>query len=82
MDDIADNNSHSIVDSSEPTKEKPEGQDFRVLLVDHDCELREFIENECELKFQRGCAFYEFTHDVEKISEHQQVILVKQVSSS
>ena len=81
---IGSNNLGTAVVSSESTMEKLKYQDFKVTVfhVQKDCELREFIENECNLKFERGCAFYEFTHDVEKISENQEVVQVKQVSSA
>ena len=48
--------------------------------VSHDCELRDFVESEVKLEFKRGCAFYEFVHDFEDISEDKQLIYKDKVS--
>ena len=53
---------------------------FKKLVVKKDCELREFIEIECKLPFKRGCAFYEFIHEIESIPEYKEVMLMKEVS--
>ena len=39
--------------------------------VGRDCELREYIEVDLGLTFQRGCAFYEFQHDVKNTIESE-----------
>ena len=49
--------------------------------VSHNSELRDFVENELKLEFKRGCAFYEFVHDFEDISEEKDVILKDKVSN-
>ena len=56
----------------------PNGR-FSVYPVNIDCELREFLEEQ-QLEFKRGCAFYEFVHDFERISEDQEIILMEEVS--
>lgn len=48
---------------------------FKILRVHKDCELKEFVESN-DLVFKRGCAFYEFTHEVENISANQKIVLM------
>ena len=60
--------------------EKPPPPRFEVLKVEEDCELREFIESKCGLVFKRGCVFFEFTHEIEDISESKEVVLMKKVT--
>ena len=61
---------------------------FDVYTVSCDCELRDCYVNkkgkdeEEKLKFRRGCPFYDFKHEFERISRDQQVILLDKVSSS
>ena len=52
---------------------------YSVYPIKSDCELREFLK-EKQLEFKRGCAFYEFLHEYERISEDQVIILKKEVS--
>ena len=42
--------------------------------ITEDCELRTFIESK-RLTYKRGCAFYEFSHESEDISENREVLL-------
>lgn len=49
---------------------------FEMLSVREDCELREFIKSHRH-HFVRGCAFYEFTHEVERINENQEIVLIR-----
>ena len=49
---------------------------FQPLNVDSDCQLREFLESR-KLNFWRGCAYYEFTHEIEHVSEVKQLIFMK-----
>jgi hypothetical protein len=44
--------------------------------VDADCSLKEFIEKQQQI-FKRGHAFYEFTNEIESITEDQQLILLE-----
>lgn len=53
---------------------------FTSLRVDNDCELKEFVEKKNGLAFKRGCCFYQFTHDVEKIRDNQEVVLMNKVN--
>ena len=48
--------------------------------VSRDCELRDFVKNELKQEYMRGCAFYEFVHDFEDISEDKQLIFKDEVS--
>ena len=48
---------------------------FESYNVNNDCQLRDFLPN--NLKFRRGCAYYEFEHEVEHISEDKQLIFMK-----
>ena len=47
--------------------------------IDKDCSLKEFVE-EKGLTYKKGCAFYEFTNDVESISEDKEIIFMSNVS--
>ena len=49
--------------------------------VNHHCELRDFVESELKLEFKRGCAFYEFVHNFEDISEDKQLVFKDKVSN-
>ena len=49
---------------------------FQLFNVDNDCQLREFLESK-KLKFWRGCAYYEFTHEMEHVSEVKQLMFMK-----
>ena len=60
--------------------EKPPPPRFEVLKVEEDCELREFVEIKCGRVFKRGCAFFEFTHEIEDIPETKEVVLMKKVT--
>ena len=60
--------------------EKPPPPRFEILKVEEDCELREFVETKCGLVFKRGCAFFEFTHEIEDIPETKEVVLMKKVT--
>ena len=51
---------------------------FTELQVKRNCELKEFIE-ENKLEFKRGCTFYEFIHEIENISDKQEVVLKDKV---
>ena len=53
---------------------------FEVLDVNEDCELREFIERSGR-PFKRGCALYQFTHEIEDISDDKEIVLMKKVVS-
>ena len=53
---------------------------FQKISVTQDCELREFVEKNNKLPFTRGCAFYEFTHEMELILDHKEVVLLDEVS--
>ena len=55
---------------------------FKKYTVGRDCELREYIEKDLGLLFQRGCAFYEFQHEVENIIESEDKELISQEESS
>ena len=77
-----DNGSQCDVKSSEDNTtivhEKAPPPRFEVLDVNEDCELREFVEKSGR-PFKRGCAFYEFTHDIEDISDGREIVLMKKV---
>lgn len=66
--------------SSAPSTDQPLSPlpRFKVLDVDNDCELKEFVEKK-NLTFNRGCCFYQFTHDVEKIGDKQEIVLMNKV---
>lgn len=66
-----------ILPSSELPSSPPPPR-FTVLDVDNDCELKEFVEKK-NLPFERGCCFYQFTHDVERIRDNQEVVLMNKV---
>ena len=53
---------------------------FEILDVNKDCELREFIERS-DRHFKSGCAFYQFTHEIEDISDDKEIVLMKKVVS-
>ena len=52
---------------------------FEQYEVKKDFQLREFVEAELRLEFRRGSAFYEFTHEVENISEDKELIFREKV---
>ena len=56
----------------------PQSNRFNKYTVGRDCELREYIEVDLGLIFQRGCAFYEFQHDVKNIIESEDKELLSQ----
>ena len=60
--------------------EKPPLPRFEILKVEEDCELREFVETKCGRVFKRGCAFFEFTHEIEDIPGTKGVVLLKKVT--
>ena len=43
------------------------------------CQLNEYIEMELKKPFWRGCAFYEFHHPYECISEEKEIVLMDMV---
>ena len=53
---------------------------FQKLDVKIDCSLIDLIEVTYKRKYKPNCAFFEFTHDSEDISEDKEVILMKKVS--
>lgn len=55
-------------------------RNIRILHVTKDCSLSELIEDIYNLKFRPGCAFFEFAHKREDISEGKEVILMSKVS--
>ena len=65
----------SAPSTDQPSSSQPQ---FTVLEVDNDCELKEFVEKK-DLTFKRGCCFYQFTHDVEKIGDDQEIVLRNKV---
>lgn len=74
-DHCMEHNSHELTSLYIPVDDKH----FQILNVTQDCELREFVEKRHKLLFTRGCAFYEFTHDVESILDHEEVVLMDKV---
>ena len=77
------------VDSTESEKAKIKAQLnlqlvnkswFKFLDIERNCELREFIEEQ-QLAFKTGCAFYEFEHDFEYISDDKRLLLMNEVSN-
>lgn len=65
--------SHNVVECN--------GNSYKVLLVIQACELQQFIVTECKLEFERGFAYYEFTHGFETIDEKQEIMLYNMVSA-
>lgn len=57
------------------------GNSYKVLLAIQACELQQFIVTECKLEFERGFAYYEFTHGFETIDEKQEIMLYNMVSA-
>ena len=53
---------------------------FEKLDVKIDCSLIDLIEVTYKRKYKPNCAFFEFTHDSEDISEDKEVILMNKVS--
>jgi hypothetical protein len=49
---------------------------FIELTVEKDCELKAFIDEDKNLKFVRGAAFYEFTRTEEDIKFDKELILM------
>lgn len=66
---------------SAPSSDRPSSPPPRFIVLDvtNDCELKEFVEKK-NLSFKRGCCFYQFTHDVEKIRDNQEVVLMNKVT--
>ena len=66
--------SNSVIDiATLPSTSVPpqSNRHFNKYTVGRDCELREYIELDVGHKFQRGCAFHEFQHDVKNIIESE-----------
>ena len=58
------------------SKLKPIGYKMKLFDVgDSSTSLRECVKKKIN-KFQRGCAYYEFTHEVESISENKELIFM------
>ena len=71
--------SYSLIDiATLPSHVRPQSNRFNKYTVGRDCELREYIEDDLGLTFQRGCAFYEFQHDVKNIIESEDKELLSQ----
>lgn len=73
--------SYSVIDiATLPSTSVPlqSNRHFNKHTVGRDCELREYIEEDLGLTFQRGCAFYEFQHDVKDIIESEDKELLSQ----
>ena len=61
---------------------KPERlKHFRMGKVLNDCELKEVVTNVFKFPFKKGQFYYEFTHEIERISECKEIIFMKQVSN-
>lgn len=52
---------------------------FRKHIVQSNCNLKYAIENQLKATFKRGHAYYEFTHDIENISEEKELIFMEKV---
>lgn len=51
-------------------------REIEKLAVKVDCSLIELIEETHKRKFRPGCAFFEFTHQQEDISEDKEIIIM------
>ena len=75
----ADVQSNSVIDiTTLHVTVVPQSNRFNKYTVGRDCKLREYIEVDLGLTFQRGCAFYEFQHDVKNIIESEDKELLSQ----
>ena len=70
--------SHAVTFNTITRYDHVDNEHFVIFKVGKDCELKEFVE-EKKLPFTRGCAFFEFIHDVESISEDKEVVLMNKV---
>ena len=50
-----------------------------VFSVTQTYELRGFIENECGLPFESGCAYYEFERETEDIFDDTNIVVMSKV---
>lgn len=70
-----------MVESSSDQDLVPVDQErFQKLKVKQECQLNDLVENEYGLTYERGCAFYEFSHESEDINNDKEVILMHKVS--
>ena len=72
--------SHAVTFNAITRYDRMDVEHFVIFEVGKDCELKEFVEKEKKLPFTRGCAFFEFVHDVESISEDKEVVLMNKVN--
>jgi hypothetical protein len=56
-------------------------KNFQIYEVKNDCELREFVKGELKCEYKRGCVFYEFHYDFERISDDKWLIFMDKVSN-
>ena len=54
---------------------------YAVFTVTKNCELRELIKMETGHEIKRGCAFYEFEHEFESVSDDKRLIFMDKVSN-
>ena len=52
---------------------------LEVYPVEQNCELREFVTELLNIKFRKGHAFYELTHEKEDVSEDKELIILYKV---
>lgn len=45
--------------------------------IDKDCAIKDVVKSNKGWDLSKGCIFYEFTHDMERISEDQCLLLMK-----
>ena len=57
--------------------QKVSNRHFEKYYVKKDCQLREFVVNVLNKNYSRGCVFYEFYHEIESVSEEQELIFVE-----
>ena len=54
-------------------------RELEVHSVKQNCELREFVRKELNIKVRKGHAFYELTHEKEDVSEDKELIILYKV---
>ena len=54
---------------------------FKKIEVAEDCELKDFVQKECEVTIEKVSVFYEVREKVPNIADDQEVVLIRKVST-
>lgn len=72
---------NGLIDFDKFEKSNVQKGRFESYTVSRNCELREYVESDLQLKFKRGCAFYEFQQKFKYISEDKELIVIHMVNN-